>query len=271
MSQTYFSKLDSEEKESRLVRLASSQGKVTVWIKGKDDRHLCQVISYQKGENELSIKAPLELPLNIKSLLCSFELRGAIFFSQVDVKTTAEAMILIFNHEFFKSERRASYRLLTYPIYDVWAEFDLGEVYEGGKVVNLKSKTSQTSLFKNFLSMVDPLNSVESQIQKFKVRVQDLSTSGMALHLGEVESSYFSAGTAFEDVKLQFLDEALVIPELKVVYIVDYIGTDKYASKYKVGLHFTKIDSLMEDKLGKKINSLLREVDFNQDFEKFIK
>ncbi len=271
MSQTYFSKLDPEEKEGRLVRLGSSQGKITVWIKGKDDRHFCQVISYYKNTNEIVVNFPDHSALKATHLLCSFELRGALFFSQIDLKTTESEVILKFNYEVFKSERRGAYRLLTYPIYDVWAKFDLGESYQGGKVVQLKSKMSQTNLFKNFLTMVDPNQDADSQIKTLKLRVQDLSVSGMAVHVGDVEGRFFEKDSIYNDIKLQFLDETLIIPELKVVYLVNYIGNDKYASKYKVGIHFTKMDSQMEDKLSKKISSLLREIDFNLDFEKFVK
>ena len=93
----------------------------------------------------------------------------------------------------------------------------------------------------------------------------------MAINVSELEVQFFSRDLTYQNVRLKFLDEIIIVPELKVVYVVDYIGNDKYAGKYKVGIHFNKMDHMTDDKLGKKINSLLREIDFNLDFEKFVK
>lgn len=271
MSQIYFSKLNSEEKKSRLQRLGSSRGVITVWLKGQEERHECYAVSFFDLE-EVAVKFDKN-PFPFRTqLLCTFELNGSTYFSNVDIENRQdETAALIFKQDLFKMERRGSYRLLTFPIYDVWSEFDLQEVYEGGKVINLKSKISQTGLFKNFLKLVDPQNDADSQIKKLRIRVQDLSTTGMAIHVNELEVPYFSKDLVFNDVNLRFSDDVIVIAQLRVVYIVDYIGSDRSDGKYKVGIHFEKVDHITDDKIGRKINSLLREVDLNQDFENFIK
>lgn len=194
------------------------------------------------------------------------------FFSEVIFQTSISGYaVLQFKNTLFKSERRSSYRLLTFPIYEVHAEFDLGEAYEGGKVVDMKTRSSQTGLFKNFLKLMGDKNDVEIEGGALKIRVQDLSTTGMALHIGEVERDYFQKDLIFHNVKIKFSDEIIVVPEAKIVYVVDYISSDKVSKKFKLGVHFENLPTTIDDLIGKKINRLLRENDFNKDFENFIK
>ncbi len=153
-------------------------------------------------------------------------------------------------------------------------DFDLGEVYEAGKVVDIKKRESgQTGLFKNFLKLVGNDTNSESPdaTGKLKIRVQDLSTTGMAIHVGEIESKYFQKDLIYQNVEIRFSDEVIEVPAVKVIYVVDYISNDKNLKKFKVGLHFHELPTTIDDQIGKKINRLLRENDFNKDFENFIK
>jgi hypothetical protein len=271
MSQTFFSKLDSREKLSRLGQLGNSRGIVTVWVKGKKEKIHFDVSKFDLNREEIVLDSKEDAFPHGSEILCTFELRGMVFFSQVNfLKSIADYSVLHFKNDLFKSERRSSYRLLTFPIYDVWAEFDTGEVYEGRKVVDLKSKVSQTKLFQNFLMLIDGKTS-EQDLSLLKIRVQDLSATGMAIHINELESKYFNKDHSFKNVKINFSDELIMVPEVKVVYVVDYISSDKNLKKFKVGLHFPNLPIKIDDQLGKKINSLLREVDSNKDFEKFLK
>lgn len=273
MSQTFFSKLDLHEKTNRLNQLAVSRGSITIWIKGQKDKLIHKALQFDKDHLCIVLDSRLNLfPLG-SAVLCTFDLRGMTFFAQgVFRKSVGGDAVVEIKADLFKSERRNSYRLLTYPIYEVWAEFDLGEVYEnGGKVIDFKTKSSSntTDLFKNFLNIVSSEEGDESG--KIKIRIQDLSTTGMSLHVGDIESPYFIRDTDFHNVKLTFQDEVIEIPEVKVVYIVDYISSDKNLKKYKVGLNFPKNTTNVDEVLGRKINQLLRDSDFNKDFENFLK
>ncbi len=273
MSDTYFSKLDPKEKESRLVQLATSRGRVTIWIKGQKSKLLYQVIDFEKDRLELLLDSKDKpFPKGTK-LLCSFELRGMYFFGEVAInESIVSSIVLEIKGQLYKSEKRASYRLLTYPIYDVYAEFQLEESYEGSNVVGIKNRTTQTGLFKNFLKLLEAKDEAEVEVhQLVKYRVQDLSTTGMSLHVGELEAQYFSKNYVFQETKIIFPDQVLIIPEVKVVYVVNYITGDKNVKKYKVGLHFPNMPTIVDESLGKKINELLREIDFNKDFENFSK
>ena len=270
MSETYFSKLDPKEKVSRLVQLGTSKGQVTIWIKGQKEKFTFKTLEFDKSRSEIILDTKQNLFPKGTTLLCSFDIKGLHFFTQVTAnKSIVDHFILECNSELFKSEKRGSYRLLTYPIYEVYSEFDLDEAYEGGNVIDLKSRTNQTALFKNFLKLIESRED-ENQHKSVRYRVQDLSTTGLSLHIGELESQFFSKDFVYKDVKLQFTDETIIIPEVKVVYIVDYIA-DKNLKKFKVGLNFPMLPTTVEIQLGGKINQLLRAIDFNKDFENFTK
>ncbi|MBA2404546.1 MAG: hypothetical protein H0V66_07235, partial [Bdellovibrionales bacterium] len=237
MSETFFSKLDPMEKTSRLVQLGVSKSEVTVWVKGQKQKFNFRVLEFDKNRSEIILDTKENVFPKGTSLLCSFELRGMYFFTQVTAnRSIVDHFILESKAELFKSEKRGSYRLLTFPIYEVYSEFDLGEAYEGGKVIDLKSRTNQTTLFKNFLNLIEKKED-EKQHQTVSFRVQDLSTSGLSLHIGELESQFFSKDFIYKDVRIKFPDQIIIIPEVKVVYFVDYIA-DKNMKKFKVGLHF---------------------------------
>ena len=272
MSQTFFSKQDPTEKLSRLSLLGSSRGTVIVWLKGKKEKHTYQVLKYDKDREEIVLDSKDTIFKAGEIVLCSFELRGMNFFSETIFQVSISGYnVLQVKNILYKSERRSSYRLLTYPMYEVYVDFNLGEAYVGGKVVDMKSRSSQTGLFKNFLQIVGDEKETSSPGEKLKIRVQDLSTTGMAIHVGELESKHFQKEMIFENVDIRFTDEVIQVPEVKVVYVVDYISSDKNIKKYKVGLHFNNLPTLIDDQIGKKINRLLRENDFNKDFENFIK
>ncbi len=271
MSQTFFSKQDPTEKLSRLSLLGSSRGVVTVWLKGSKTKYDYTVFKYDKEREELVLDTKERPFKSGDTILCTFELRGMNFFSEVIfLESISGFAVLQIKNTLFKSERRNSYRLLTFPLYEVNAEFDLGEVYEGGNVIDLKNRNNQTGLFKNFLKIVGD-NTQEGDVSKLKIRVQDLSTTGMALHIGELEHKYFEKNLVYKNVGIKFSDETITVPDVKVVYVVDFISNDKNLKRYKVGLHFDNLPEKLDDHIGKKINSLLRQNDHNKDFENFIK
>lgn len=190
------------------------------------------------------------------------------FFAEVHFQVSIiEFCVLKFEKPLYKSERRSSYRLLAYPLYEIFAEFHLDKAYEDGKVIDFKTKTSQTALFKSFLKIVGDKDNEGI----LKLRIQDLSVSGMAIHVGPIEVEYFAKDMIFENIDLKFKDLKVTIPKIKIIYVVDYISGDKGPKKYKLGIHFEDLPPSIDDVLGKKINELLRENDMNSDFENFLK
>jgi hypothetical protein len=93
----------------------------------------------------------------------------------------------------------------------------------------------------------------------------------MALHIGELEAPYFQKEMIYEKVNIRFTDLVIQVPKAKIVYMVDFISNDKNIKKYKLGVNFENLPPHIDDQIGKKINHLLRQNDFNKDFENFVK
>lgn len=255
---------------SRLSLLGTTKGSLTIWRKGTKDKFTYEAFDYDKERDGIVLNTSEKKFKIGETVLCAFELRGMNFFSEVVFQESISGYIFLhFANTLFKSERRNAFRLMTYPMYEVWAEFDLGEVYEGGKVIDLKTKSSQTGLFKNFLKIMD--NQEQDEEGKLKIRVQDISTTGMALHVGELEESYFQKGMVYKKVNIRFESDVIQIPAAQVVYAASISSQDKNLKKFKLGIHFDNLPVSIDDQIGKKINSLLRSNDFNKDFETFLK
>ena len=270
MSDTQFSKLDAFEKSHRLSQLAGAKGKLTIWEKGKLDKHTVHVTTYQKERFELQMDTPQTLFPNGTGVLINFNLRGMTFFAKGSMLVTPKGdQFIVIEDELYKSERRSNYRMLAYPQHDISLELDLGEPAPKADVISLKSKqsTSKTGIFKNFLTLI---KEETANTNNMRIKLNDLSTSGLSINVNDVEVNFFKKDAIFNDVKLIFSDETLDIPELKVMYIVDVIGSG-LTKKFKVGIHFENITPKLEDHLSRKINRLLRDSDFDKDFESFIK
>jgi hypothetical protein len=273
MSQTFFRKLDLTEKTNRLSQLSSTNGQLVGWVKGGKEKVVLTASSFDSKKLELKINDKTLPFAHGSDILCSFEFRGISYFAQVTIsKQGPEFSTLIFAGDLFKSERRNTFRLLTHLIYDVWGEFDLGEKYEGSNIVDFNARTSQTKIFQNFLKLADGKESESDEdLTKIKIRIQDISVTGMAIHVSDLELKYFEKDKVFKNVNILFADEVISVPEVKIVYVVEFLAQDKKSRRFKVGCHFSNLPSKIDDTLGKKINSLLRENDFNKDFENFIK
>jgi hypothetical protein len=270
MSQTFFSKMDPLETESKLLHLGKSKGFVTIWEKGNKDKFKYQVSGFIKDRLEVSLNLREEKFTKDQSLLCTFDFRGMSFFAEVVAQRSINGYtVLLFKNPLFKLERRSNYRLLTYPIFKVWAEFDLDKTYEGGKVINLKNRTNQTELFKSFLKIIDEKGEDESN--KLKILIQDLSMTGMSLTVSGVEVGFFKKGVVFNNVTIRFSDQFFLIPQAEIIYVVDYLAHEKGNKKFKIGVRFKNLPEKVQDDLAKKINTLLHENDSNKEFEKFLK
>lgn len=270
MSETQFSKLDAFEKSHRLSQLAAAKGKLTIWEKGKLDKFPAQATSYQKDRSELHLETPKPLFADGTGVLLNFNLRGMTFFAKGAMTVTANGeQFITIEGELYKSERRSNYRLLAYPQHAISVELDLGEPLEKADVIDLKSKksSSKTGIFKNFLTLIKEETANTNNI---RLKLNDLSTSGLSVNVNDLEVGFFKKDKTFSNAKLVFTDETVEIPELKVVYVVDVIGSG-LAKKFKVGIHFEQITPKLEDLLSRKITRLLRDTDFDKDFESFIK
>lgn len=271
MSQTpssQFSPLNLAERRSKLRNLLQSKGTVTLWRKGVEGRHPYRVKDFRREDNLLIIHAEPHSPTLGTEVLGSFDLLGvSFFFKSKVVRSSNDELEISTDGDFYKSERRRNFRLLTFPIYQLSATFKLPATYEQGKVLDIKKRPGQTGLFKNFLKLVDGSPKTESDL---RLRVQDLSVTGMSITVGPAELDWFKTGDDLKNIEIHFSDEILRVPTTRIVYVVDQIG-EASKQNFKVGLRFEDVPASLDNQLSTKINSLLRQIDSNRDFEDFLK
>lgn len=270
-SQTYFQQLTSQEKASKLSQLARGQGKVVIWEKGSKNRQDIEANEFVSQDERLLCVSISGSPLVGKTVLYSFELNGLSFFGTAELKFVRNDLLALEAGEtLFKSERRESFRLLTFPHHKVFLHVKIKEEEASeGNVVGIKSGVSETGLFKNFLNLIKGNKEGVFHEGHIPFRVLDLSVSGASLQLGEMESVYFKSEKETGKLFLDFNGEEVEIPNAVTVYNVDMVVPGSNTKAKKVGLKFLNIDTNLDQRLGKLINGALR--DFETEFEDFVK
>ncbi|MAX65611.1 MAG: hypothetical protein QF441_13930 [Bacteriovoracaceae bacterium] len=274
--QVYFKKLNTAEKESKIYQLVNQKkSELTIWKKGSEKKIKLHPETFLKTKKQLEIldKVPsdyLDVPL-----LYSFDLAGLHFFGKTKITTqTNNKYYLHCEEDLFKSERRSNFRLLTYPHQDVYVHLKVinEEKTEESNVVGLKTGTSETGLFKNFLKIIgDDGEETETKIEGYgKYRVLDLSVTGLAVQFGEFENKLFSQlNKDLGLIYLEFNSEIVKIPGGQILYKQETLANDKKTKVYKAGMQFLNIDTNLDEKLASLINKTLRSLD--SEFEDFLK
>lgn len=266
----HFSKVKTDEALRKLSHLKEDDGEIVIWLKGRAIRESYSVIELQK-DNIVKIYPVKTDHLVNNDVLVKFTTAGQNFFTEAKLmKDESDHYILKCDKNFYKSERRSSFRLLVYPVYDVKIMFLVKDGYKGSNIVNISTGQSETGIFKSFLKVLG--QDTDANTQEIYYRVQDLSTSGVSFVIGEIDLKYFKKDEKLHDFKISFDQEEFIVQGARVVYVIDYIQFNKKGLKqYKVGLEFDQLSTAMDSKLGKKIADVLRKNEANDEFEDFIK
>lgn len=268
-SSTSFSKQNVKEKQSRLSLLVSKELDIVVWEKGKKEREKFKAHKFNKIDLLLTVKAYKSTNLKGKSILYSFTINGVNYFGKSSLKyLDGSSFSIDCNEDMFKSERRETFRLLTFPHHEVYCHIPVPPAeLTKNKVVDMRTGLSQTGLFKNFLSIVGNEEEFVAQKGFAKYRVLDVSVTGLSFKIGELEKKFVGVGRELEPVFLFFNNEEILIPKANIKHVVPLV--DAQGRAFKVGLQFKEVDTNMDELLGKLINDAMR--DFESEFEDFLK
>ena len=266
---TSFTKQNLKEKQSRLNTVVRKGLDLVIWEKGSKDREKFHALKFNKNNLLLSIQAYKSSNLIGKNILYSFTINGLNYFGKSQLKHLDGSMFsLDLNEDMYKSERRETYRLLTYPHHTVHCHIPVPqEELNKSKVVDMRTGLSQTGLFKIFLDIVGNEEEFVAKNGFARFRVLDVSVSGLSFRIGEIEKNFISLGQELEPVFLFFNNEEILIPKAIVKHMVPLV--DGHGKAYKIGIQFQEVDTNMDELLGKLINDALR--DFESEFEDFIR
>jgi hypothetical protein len=277
----YFSPLSPKERIPKLQSLVDVKGLMQLWVKGQEDRVSVFATLFHHDHLELVVKnSDLNSPLlkeileKKRDVLGTFKHKGAHYFFKTQIsKIVGDDLVLDLNLDFFKSERRQNFRLLTYLIYKVKAEIQLPNQQtennntSKGRLYLLKQKSSEQSLFRSFLKLIQG----ESLPSVFQLNVVDLSTTGFSAYVGQIEREEFSVGRKFSDTQLFFDDTKITIPTTVVVYNqLQKADSVQKIDTYKIGFYFENLPQDLDQSLSQQINKLLKKIDANKNFEEFV-
>jgi len=267
---THFQELNQNEKLSKLTQVVNSKSELTIWEKGDKERETFSCVDFNRERVEVILYKNGKSQKNKKEILYSFKLNGLSFFGKGKLNhLNADQYVLSATEILFKGERRTTFRLLTHPHHQVYIGIPIPEEQvEKSNVLSIQSKMSQTNLFKNFLSLISEDKDGEYRDGYFPFRVLDISVTGLAFQIGDLEAELFPQDKVLEKIFLDFNGEEIAIPKANVVYNVSIIQSNSKQKNNKIGLSFMDVDTNLDLKLGSLINGALRDVE--SEFEDFI-
>jgi hypothetical protein len=269
--QTHFVELNEDELTSKLLLASKKKSDICIWNKGEPKKNLYPIKEFTVRGKKLVVGGDDHMDDFSSDVLFTFDIDGLAFFGKGKLKRESnDSFAINAISKIYKSERRRNFRLLTFPVYEVFLEFyetEEPQEVEGGNVVDFKTGVSQTGLFRDFLKLM-AVNEGGNDNGGIRLRVQDISVTGASFLVGEVESKYFKAGETTGRLIVFFQDEEVEIKNSKIVYVMKAEGRNKKIKTYKVGMQFTEYDQKADLQLGKLINKALRDV--KDEFEDFI-
>lgn len=280
-----FIKLSSQELSSKIALLVSNHGRVVFWK--TSPRYLEGVASSFEVRNQIYLtleKTAVLIRLQNEKICLNFTLNNIDYFLRGKVvdHSDEDFKIKIELEEFcFRVEKRSRERLLTYPVYDVYAYLKFAKNSSNNNVISFNKGDQKAKDFfatldsaqKNKIASIAPELGLDDEEDIIGFRVEDLSSNGLCFFasakekemvLDKLDDSLFSLVLNF-DIQVFNLDDA------KIVYKINYINP-QFAGvlMYKVGITFKHSPSLkrkIEDVSGITTDLL----DYQKEFEEFIK
>lgn len=283
---TNFIKIETNDMVTKLARLASDKGDVSVWNKGENSVSYRAVdsslVDDETGKYVLINLFPEGDDTNFinKHILFSFSVMNVDYFGEGHFyHNDGEEFITIkLDSTIFRSEKRGSERLLTFPHHQVYAYFKITEVEEEMtnviSLTELKTKTKKEKKGFDRMSETGTIQAAELEAGENEevvgFRVLDLANNGISFLASETQKKFFLEERLFETLLLMFDGETYSLKNGLLIYNVDYVGGKKgEAPIYKLGIKFdthVKLSEKLKQALDK--TSIIQTI--RHDFEEFV-
>lgn len=280
-----FIKLNQEELSAKIALLVSETSRVIFWktapryYEGK-----AFLFEVRQKKTYLTVSdCNIHLRLVGERICLNFSINDIDYFLRGKVLEQTEAnmqMIVELEEYCFRVEKRSRERLLTYPVYEVYAYLKYAK-NPSSNVVFFNKKEQQS---RDFFSEIDNLqkNKIQSLTSDLHLgesedlvgfRVEDLSSSGLSFFANTKEKENIL--DALEENKfslvLNFEMQVFNLEEASIVYKISYINSQfSGIPMYKIGITFKPSPSLkrkIEDHSGITVDL----IDYQKEFEEFIK
>ncbi len=275
----FFVELNEQEKLSKLNQLTGNQ--IHVWSSKSVDEQTVEQPStlkiktecmFAKGEATLLYLAQQIEQVNFaKKYLIRFELGDVIYLGsgiwqdRIGKDSSFPYSFKLGDH-LYRYEKRAGDRLLTYPHRSVFlacpssVEPNIGS---NENIIQFDQKKQK------LMRLYSELNDI-SLAKEIKLRVLDISPSGLAFFGGLKEVEYF-LGNISNGIILEFNNKKLELKNIEVLYQVEYLDTFlKKTSLQKIGIKYSSENGL-NDEIERLLGSDRQgRIDIQDDFEEFL-
>jgi hypothetical protein len=283
---TNFIKIETSEMVTKLRRLSLDKGDVSIWNKGESS------IDYRANEAELVddntgkfvllklFSEDKDESFVGKDILVSFSVMNVDYFGEGSfIKEEGSEFVTIkLNTTIFRSEKRGSERLLTFPHHQVYSYFKITEIKEEmDNVISLSDlKTKAKTEKKGFdrMSETGTIQAAELEAGENEevvgFRVLDLANNGISFLANEAQKVFFIEERIFENFLLMFDGETYSLNNGVLIYNVDYVsGNPDENQVYKLGIKYdTHAELSLKLKTALDSTSVLQTV--RHDFEEFV-
>lgn len=280
-----FIKLNKEELSTKIALLVSENEKMILWK--KSPRHYeTQVISFNKSQNQFKITLKTEnfyLNLNNEVVCLSFMQREMKYFIKGRVLSQDlenSRLEILLDDVCFRAEKRRKERLLTYPIYEVYAYLK----YTKPEITNLVYFNKKEKQQDDFLAQIDNLerSKIQSLSQELELengedilgfRVEDISSGGLSLFASSKEVKKIEESIEQNKfiLTLNFEGKIYNLENSELVYQVSYINSSlSHLPMFKIGIRFNQHQEL-KNLVEKQVGVVVDLEEFQKEFEEFIK
>ena len=280
-----FIKLNQEELSAKIALLVSERSRIIFWktapryFEGK-----AASFDLRQKKTYLTIgDCNIHLRLVGERICFNFTVNDIEYFLRGQVMEQVEdnlQMVVELEEHCFRVEKRSRERLVTYPVYEVYASLK----YQKAPETNVVFFNKKEQKSRDFFSEIDNLQKnkiralsddlhVEDTEDLIGFRVEDISSNGLSFFANTKEKENIL--DALEDNKfslmLNFEMQVFNLEEANVVYKMSYINSQfSGVPMYKIGITFKPSPSLkrkIEDISGITVDL----VDYQKEFEEFIK
>lgn len=280
-----FLKLTSQELSSKIALLVSNHDRVIFW-KTSPRYFEGKATTFAVKNNKILLtleRAGIPIRVLNETVCLNFSINDIEYFLRGSVVEQIEddpKLTIELEEQCFRVEKRSRERLLTYPIYEVYAYLKFQKSHKPNVIFFNKGEQKTRDFFseidniqKNKLASISQDLNAGDEEDLIGFRVEDLSSNGLSFFATAREKEMvldLLDKEAFSLV-LNFEMQVFNLEEAVIVYKMNYINAQfSGVPMYKVGINFKHSPSLkrkIEDISGISVDL----VDYQKEFEEFIK
>lgn len=280
-----FIKLNQEELSAKIALLVSEHSRIIFWkaapryYEGK-----ATAFEIRQKKTYLTIgDCNIHLRLVGERICFNFIINDIEYFLRGQVMEQMEdnlQMIVELEEHCFRVEKRSRERLITYPVYEVYAYLKYQKTPDTNVVFFNKKEQKSRDFFseidnlqKNKLKALSEELQVEDTEDLIGFRVEDISSSGLSFFAStkEKENILDTLSESNFSLMLNFEMQVFNLEDAHVVYKINYINSQfSGIPMYKIGITFKPSPSLkrkIEDISGITVDLF----NYQKEFEEFIK